>query len=256
MDSTTKTISFLRRLTSDGLLSGEEVWSLSKFFNDNPVCTQSWPGEILAPMLESAFDDGKLTEEEMTLLAETISSIETEWHARNPLSQEEEDAEQPLIVHPALIPVLDLRCEIQSPRDDQAFVVTLGDHACTCPDCQWRKPLPPRHPGKCCKHVAHAFTRTGKVFEPWFQALLDDCFARARGTDPDMTWDLLDIPGSKPALLAGAGGPWCNVFAPSQDGYESYSFNSKKKRWSYGQAPNRAGLIERAIYENLVGVSA
>jgi hypothetical protein len=250
MDSTSKTISYLRRLTFDGMLTGQEVWTLGRFFNDNPEYTKGWPGEILAPMLESAFDDGQLTEEEMTLLAETISSIESEWRGKNPCAQAEEDADQPIVVYPALIPVLDQRYEIQSPRDEQTFVVTLCDHACTCPDWQRRKPLSAQHPGKCCKHVAHAFTRTGKVFEPWFQALLDDCFERARGTDPEANWLLLEIPESKPALLAGGGSPWCNILAPGEDGYEAFSFNTKKRRWSYGQTPKRAGLVERAIQNN------
>ena len=74
MDATLKTIYFLRQLTADGLLTGEEVWSLATFFVKNEDCASVWPGNVLAPMLESAFDDSVLTEEEMRLMAETISS--------------------------------------------------------------------------------------------------------------------------------------------------------------------------------------
>ena len=39
--------------------------------------------DVLAPMLSSAFDDDAINEEEMTLLAETISSVESEWLTQN-----------------------------------------------------------------------------------------------------------------------------------------------------------------------------
>ena len=61
MPATAKTIGFLRTLTSDNLLSEDEVWALARFFNDNPECTEMWPGDLLAPMLNSAFDDAQLS---------------------------------------------------------------------------------------------------------------------------------------------------------------------------------------------------
>jgi hypothetical protein len=249
MDGTEKTIQFLRGLTLDGILTGEEVWGLGKFFMDNPECAQSWPGEVLEPMLESAFDDSSLTDEEMVLIAQTISSIEEEWRSKNPASAREEDESEPVQVKPALIPVIDVKFEIPA-REAESYIVGLKEHTCTCSDWTPRKPLPARHPGKCCKHVAHAFTRTGKVFEPWFQALLDDCFAHGRGTNPSTDWHLLALP-TKPALLGGSSGPWWNVFAPANGVYGKYAFNSKDWRWSFGDSPEKASLIERAIRDHL-----
>jgi hypothetical protein len=249
MDATLKTICFLRQLTADGFLTGQEVWSLATFFTKDEDCASVWPGNVLAPMLESAFDDSVLTEEEMRLLAETISSVEEEWRLKNPCAVDESEAAEPVSVRPALIPVIDAKFEIPAP-DDESYVVVLKDHRCTCPDWTGRAPLPAQHPGKCCQHVAHAFTRTGKVFEPWFQALLDDCFAHARGTNPALEWRLLELP-HKPALVALGSGPWCNVYAPAQGGYETYAFNRLQKLWSYGTAPERAAQIERTIQDSL-----
>lgn len=256
MDATAKTIGFLRTLTLDGLLTSDEVWSLGRFFNDHPECVNSWPGDLLAPMLASAFDDGRLSDEEMVVLAETISSIEAEWRAKNPLSPEEEEEMQEISVHPALIPVLEARFEMDSTKQDETFVVDLAEHACTCPDWAPRKSLPAANPGKCCKHVAHAFVRTGKVFEPWFQALLDDCFAHARGTDPSANWLLLETDERKRALIGGGAERWCTVFAPGSLGYGTYAFHSGENQWSYGDAPKRSRLIERAIRDHLCLVSA
>lgn len=252
MDATLKTIYFLRRLTADGFLTGEEVWSLADFFTKNKDCAAVWPGNLLAPMLESAFDDSVLSEEEMRLIAETISSVEEEWRLKNPCSIEEADEGEPITIRPALIPVIDAKFEIPAPNDE-SYVVFLKDHRCTCADWKPRAPLPAQHPGKCCKHVAYAFTRTGKVFEPWFQALLDDCFAHARGTNPGLEWRLLQLP-NKPALVAMGTGPWCNVYAPAKEGYETFAFNRLQRLWSYGTAPERASQIERAIRDNLADV--
>jgi hypothetical protein len=250
MDSTATTIGFLRTLTADGLLTSEETWSLGKFFIDHPHCAESWPGNLLAPMLESAFDDAQLNEEEMTLIADTIGSIEQEWRMKNPGTAPRPAADTtPAIVQPALIPVIDARFEIPIP-EQESYLVALKEHTCTSPDCQQRKSLPQRHPGKCCKHVAYAFSRTGKVFEPWFQALLDDCFKHARGTHPAMNWLLLDVPENRPALLGGGAGPYCNVFASSGQGYDNYVFHTLENRWSYDASPESAFLIERAIRDN------
>jgi hypothetical protein len=247
MDSTEKTIAFLRTMTLDGYLTSDEVWALGKFFNDNPECTESWPGDVLAPMLDSAFDDASVNEEEMTLLAETISSIESEWLARKPELAESEEYAGPVTTQRALIPVFDARIEVASPHEESSFVVGLKDASCTCPDWLGRKTLPERNPGRCCKHVAYAFARTGRVFEPWFQAILDDCFAYARGTPATPDWFLVQIPEQKPAVISSAQNSWCNVLAPVNGDYQAFAFNTEQGRWSYGEAPTRAGMIAKAI---------
>ena len=257
MDATTKTIGFLRTLTLDGFLTSDEVWAIGKFFNDNPECTQEWPGDVLAPMIGSAFDDDQINEEEMTLLAETISSIEAEWLARNPNLADSEEYAGPFTTQPALIPVIDARLEFPSPREEQSYVVTLHPVACTCAEWkQSRKSLAERHPGRCCKHVANAYVRTGKVFEPWFQAVLDDCFAYARGTCAKGEWLLVQIPEQKPAVVCGAQDSWCTVFAPREHVYQSFAFNPEQRRWSYGEAPARSGAIAKAIREHFAPAAA
>lgn len=256
MDDTQKTIAFLRTLTLDGLLTADEIWALAKFFNDNPACTRVWPGDVLAPMLSSAFDDDAINEEEMTVLAETISATESEWLSRNPSLAESEEYAGPYTTRPALVPVLDARFDVPSPREDTSYVVSLKDTACTCPEWQTRAVLPEQNPGRCCKHVAHAFLRTGKVFEPWFQALVDDCFAYGRGTPPSRDWLLVQVPEQKPAVITAGPNTWCNVLAPTSDGYQTFAFNSEERRWSYGEAPMNSGAIEKAIRNEFAKATA
>ena len=256
MDDTHKTIAFLRTLTLDGFLTAEEIWALAKFFNDNPECTQVWPGDVLAPMLNSAFDDDSINEEEMTVLAETISSIESEWLAQNPNLVETAEYAGPYSTRIALIPVIDARFDVPSPREDASFVVALKEPTCTCPDWQQRRTFPEHTPGRCCKHVAHAFLRTGKVFEPWFQALVDDCFTYARGTPLSADWLLVQVPEEKAAVITAGPNSWCNVFAPSSEGYQKFAYNAEERRWSYGDAPSHAGAIEKAIRNDFLRPSA
>ena len=247
MDETSKTVAFLRTLTLDGFLTADEVWALAKFFNDNPECTRAWPGDVLAPMLSSAFDDDAINEEEMTMLAETISAIESEWLTQNPGLAESEEYAGPYTTQPALIPLIDARVEVPSSREDSSFVVALKEPACTCPDWQNRRIFPEHSPGRCCKHIAYAFARTGKVFEPWFQAMIDDCFAYNRGTQASGDWLLVQIPEHKPTVVSAGPSSWCNVFAPTPDGYQTFAFHPEQRRWSYGEAPKHAGAIEKAI---------
>lgn len=251
MNPTDRTIAFLRNLTADGLLTAEEVWSLADFLNKNKSCRSEWPGNLLAPMLESTFDDGAANEEEMEILASTITSIEQEWSAKHqPQSGTEMVAKNPLKAQQAAMPSIEVSIKIPAKRSDEVYVVSLQQHTCSCPDWRQRQIWPATHPGRCCKHVAHAFAKTGKPMEPWFQALLDDCFLRGKGTDPVDDWLLLSIAKSKPALLSGGPGEWCSVFVPENKGYEKYAFNRIDRRWSYGTIPALSPEIERTIREH------
>jgi hypothetical protein len=249
MNPTQRTIGFLRTLTADGLLSTDEVWSLGKFFQDNPACQNEWPGTLLYPMLGSAFDDNQLSDEEMEVLASTIASIEQEWTEKHP---HKEGSSEPLktlsVIQPAM-PKLDLSFEMPVQKEEKSFLVSLLNHTCSCLDWRQRQIWPLAHPGRCCAHIAHAFARTGKPMEPWFQALLDDCFLRGRGTDPVDDWLLIELPKSKPALVSGGPGEWCAVFTAEPKDYERFSFNRLNRRWSFGEAPAAAAAIERTIFE-------
>jgi hypothetical protein len=249
MTPTQKTIGFLRTLTADGLLSSEEIWSLGKFLNENETSVEVWPGNLLLPMLGSAFEDGHLNEEEMDVLASTISSIEQEWATKNP-HLHPPGPPGPLPVNPPQMPRLELTMEMPSSREEKAFVINLMQHTCTCPDSHQRKVWPVAHPGRCCKHMANAFSRTGKPMEPWFQTLLDDCFMRGRGTDPVDDWLLAQVPKVKPALISGGPSEWCSVFVAENKGYERFAFNRVTSRWSYGAAPTLARAIESTIHEH------
>lgn len=252
MNATAQTIAFLRTLTLDGLLTVEEVWALAKFFNENPECTECWPGDLLAPMLASAFDDAEISEEEMQAIAATISSIEDEWMSKTSNRPSRGETAPPALrVEQALMPLIEQAFDVPSQREDAIYAVSLREHRCTCPDFRLREENPVRHPSRCCRHMAYAFARSGTVFEPWFQALLDDCFAKARGTQNGCDWKLLEVLPRRQVLLAGNSNGWWAVFAPGDENYESFAYHPVQSRWSFGEAPINALFIEQAIRETL-----
>ena len=85
--------------------------------------------------------------------------------------------------------------------------------------------------------------------DPWFQALLDDCFLRGRGTDPVDDWVLAEVSKSKPALISGGPGEWCAVFVAEDNDYERFAFNRMNGRWSFATAPAISKSIERTSQE-------
>ena len=251
MNPTEKTISYLRTLTFDGYLSSEEVWSLARFLNEHEECRGTWPGNILAPILGDAFEDGALSEPEMNALAEAIGKIEHEWVERVSTGKTGDlTIDSAVIITQPRIPTLAQKKTVEG-RSDVQHVVDLNEHRCTCPDWAAREKWPVGHPGRFCKHVPFAIARTGKVLEPWFQALVDDCFLRARGTPPSADWLLIELEPRRHALVSVDKSEWCNVFAPALDGYEHFGFNREQKRWTYGAAPASSGYVEKAVDQYL-----
>ena len=244
-----KTISYLRTLTFDGYLSSEEVWALARFLNENKECRESWPGSVLTPLLGDAFEDGTLSESEMNLLAEAIGQIEHDWMERVTAENTGDLViDSAVIISQPQIPTLNLKKSVEG-RNEVQYVVDLSEHRCTCPDWSTRERWPAGHPGRFCKHVAFAMARTGKVLDPWFQALVDDCFERSRATPPEADWLLIELRPRRHALISVDEGEWCNVFAPGADGYEHFGYNREQKRWSYGARPSDAGCVEAAIQQ-------
>ena len=61
---------------------------------------------------------------------------------------------------------------------------------------------------------------------------------------------LVQIPEQKPAVITAGPNNWCNVMAPTAEGYQNFAFNPEQRRWSYGEAPTRSGVIAKAIREH------
>jgi hypothetical protein len=256
---TLETMRFLRSLTNDGELTGEEVWSLARWLMQHRSAWDAWPGKLLVEPLAAAFEDEQLSLEEMRSLAQLLSQIEHEWASQfkrqgstRPVAPLPNRSATPLPggrgCDPAfLLPSLDIKVPVDG--DPGTFTVSLADHACECAD--WvvrRQQLPARTLGRCCKHVAEALVRhlaSGRC-EPWMHAVLSDCSQNGRGIDPAFDWHLLS--GSQGTIAVAKGrNDWVNVFAPAEDGYQRFGFNTKEQRWAFGAAPDQDQEIIKTL---------
>jgi hypothetical protein len=77
-----ETLELIRRIAEDGILDTDEIWELVGFLNGNKTARHSWPGNVLWETLESMFDDGVLSNEEIEALGHILTDIEHEWRAR------------------------------------------------------------------------------------------------------------------------------------------------------------------------------
>jgi hypothetical protein len=55
------TLRLIRRITSDGELSMQEVWELAEFLNGNESAQHRWPGDRLWRQLERMFEDKEIS---------------------------------------------------------------------------------------------------------------------------------------------------------------------------------------------------
>jgi hypothetical protein len=215
---------------------------------------------LLVPALQSAFEDSELSADEMRELATLIAQVEHQWgqQLKTQGSNFVEATAAPGEDAPRMLPeprlptvsrIVRLTCRIS----EQDYEVNLSNHSCQC--AEWvsiRNRFALGTLGRCCKHVAQALA--GQVrhvnFEPWMAAVLEDCKNHGRGINPDFRWHLLDFPEGIAAISKGEG-QWANVFAPAQEGYERFGFNTVDRRWSYGVAPRREKALVEAIDAHL-----
>lgn len=70
-----ETLRRIRRITADGVLEAEEVAGLADYLSRSDEARGTWPGTILWPTLESIYDDGHLSEEELTVMGDILVGI-------------------------------------------------------------------------------------------------------------------------------------------------------------------------------------
>jgi hypothetical protein len=221
MNKNAELIALCQRLTSDGQLSGEEVWILAKWLNDHPEAGESWPGNILVEPLEAAYADGELDLEEMQRMANLLVQVEKECAgATEDKEAPEETAPAETRSSPAVesllrLPVIPPESAPRSSEESE-YVVNLTDQTCTCAD--WKKSrqhLPAGHLGRACKHIVEKILSTPEAagFNPILLGILNECRWRSRGTNAFDQYVPLSVNGQT-VLLAYSEGEWVNVFAP------------------------------------------
>ncbi len=73
-----ETLRVIRRITADGILTTDEVWDLTQYLNESRDARNSWPGNVLWSTLQSIFDDGVVTDDELEVLGAMLVDVGTQ----------------------------------------------------------------------------------------------------------------------------------------------------------------------------------
>jgi len=248
------TLRQIRRITSDGELSLEEIWDLAHYLNGNESAQHKWPGTRLWKQIERALDDGEINEHEHRHLGDIIVEIE---EACAGISSGVTHIERridldALQVSDLKLPIINQTLFLE-PRagEDRKYSVDLRSHTCTCPDWFARhKDIPAGSFGRGCKHIIASLATARENGEPitkqWdkqsshFVAQLG---TMGLGADPLTHWVHITWDGGD-AYLGWDKTDWASVFAKAGiDEYERFGFNLEDERWSYGAQPPDADLL-------------
>jgi hypothetical protein len=255
----TATLRVIRRITADQILELEEVMDLAGFLNDSRAARHSWPGKVLWKTLESVFEDGEISEEELAAIGSILQDIEHECAGVEDLETEpivvnSESAEAIRSVKDEgfMIPESVTGFSMQT-EAGQLYSVQLGGPTCECGDwTEKRSRLPERDPGRICKHVAMALRdqlRAGRGDE-WpsaFRGMVEELADMFRGTAPDSEWRLLRV-NEQDFLMVLNGADWAHVYGPTEgEKVERFSYRRRDHRWFFGAKPANANLIAAYI---------
>jgi hypothetical protein len=256
------TLRFIRRITSDGILEQGEIWDLAAFLNEDREARHTWPGNVLLETLNSVFDDGEVSPEEMAALGSILRDIENECGTIFADKDEFEDsAEAPpkpadpsaaTNIQPYHLPKISKELTVADPEAG-SLSLDLSTQSCTCADWkEQRRTSEIGEPGRLCVHLAHAFAESLQNQESvpaHTRALLEDLDHRGSGGEPGFTWQLLQLHDER--ILMGHGGPiWCHLYAPSRAGaYERFSYHREEKRWFFGAKPKHSRMLKKFMDE-------
>jgi hypothetical protein len=248
------TLRLVRRITSDGELSLEEIWDLAHYLNGNESAQHKWPGQRLWRQIERAMEDGEISDQEHQHLGDIIVEIEeacagistgiTNIHNRINLDG--------ITVSDLKLPIINQTVFVE-PRadDDQKYTLDLRSHTCTCPDWFARhKDIPQGSFGRACKHIAAALAEARENGEPitkqWDKRaaqLIEQLGRLELGADPFTNWQHIAWEDGD-AFVGWDKSDWASIFANIGIGeYERYGFNLEDERWAYSEQPPHADLI-------------
>lgn len=251
------TLRFIRSVTADGILDKTEIWDLASFLNANRDARHEWPGKVLWETLNSVFDDGDVTDEEMAAVGSMLRDIENECGTIQVERDAFETAAEPARAdapktagQPYHLPKISRNVELTDPIAG-ALEVDLSGQTCTCRDfAEHRQKSEIGDPGRLCGHLVRAFAEalTGLGSVPVHtRSLLADLDRRGCGGEPGFTWQVFDFDGDH-VLLGHGSIVWCHVYSPVDAGeYERFSYNREKKRWFFGDKPRHAAKLKRIM---------
>jgi hypothetical protein len=248
------TLRLIRRITSDGELSMQEVWELAEFLNGNESAQHRWPGDRLWRQLERMFEDKEISPKELIHLGGIIEEIEATCSGvHTGATQIETRTDLEAISSKDLrLPSICKTVYFTSERPlDKQISVDLNNHTCSCQD--WfshHKHLTSGSVGRLCRHMVNAYREvqedSNTMAVNWdldltrFVFILSEFKLAAEAVE---TWQFIEWPDGD-AYVGWGKTDWAAAFVNVGEGrYERYGFNLQDERWSYGAVPPRAEIV-------------
>ena len=251
-------LSVLRLISSDGILTVEEVWCLADWLNNHREAAECWPGSVLVPYLQIIWHDGVLESNEVSGLQALIASVEREMADKRVVASEtptDEPARSPFEKSAAVdqfkLPQVSRVNTVRSSDGYEEYFIDMAGPTCTCPD--WmdrRRDKPEGNLGRACKHIVRTIFDIGmyRQFPPPLWAVLNNCHLRNGGTGPNDEYVVVRVKGRQ--FVASYGnGDWVNVIEIVGGDCERFGYNLAQKRWAYGESPKGARGLRAAIHE-------
>ncbi len=242
------TLRLIRRITSDGELSHEEVWDLANYLNGNDTAQHKWPGTRLWRQLERTFEDREIDEGELTNLGRIIEEIEEacagiSTGATHFSRRVETDNIQESEV---ALPIINQTLFIDANKDDdKKYAIDLRAHTCSCPDWfSYHKEIPAGSFGRACKHIMGSLSQSHEdgelITRGWDKTIVRFIKIVAGfglGVDPLTQWRYLEWNEGE-AYVGWDKTEWASIFTDVGEGrFERFGFNLEDDRWAYGEAP-------------------
>lgn len=259
MTANQATIDFIRQVMADGVVTQQEVISLATYLNENRGARKSWPGSAVFEVLKDVFADGKIEAFEIEGLTKILQGIERicagDTTGQTDLTRVEAAKESD--TNDYAVQSLEQKVTVAATNQfDSTHVVDLRKHKCECKDWnQLRAKLPPKSPGRMCKHLVKGFELAcaanpdfKKTCDSLFLALIKSSADTDRGLEAVENWKLLSKDGTDFLVAWGRKSDWCNVYAKNAAGkLERFGYQHASKRWSFGARPPKAGMLKEFL---------
>ena len=262
MSANQATIDFIRQVMADGIVSEDEVISLGTYLNENRDARKSWPGSAIFEVLKDILADGKIEDYETVGLSKILQGIERicAGDTMGDTGVTQVAVAKKSDTTDCTVPTLDQKITISAANQfDSGKMVDLKRYECECND--WlikRTTLPIGCPGRMCKHLVKGFELAcsgnpdiKKSCDKLFLALINSSSDTNRGLDGVANWKLLSKDDVHFLAAWGPKSEWCNIYTENASGnLERFGYQIKKKRWSFGARPKKAGILKKFLKEN------
>jgi hypothetical protein len=251
-DYTQEYLQLIEEIAEDGELTNKEIVLLAKWLNENKEGRKTWPASLFLPILKDVFADGKIDKSEAHQVGKLIQKVRRQWSREQSLtnsipSQSALDlAIRAFDDSKPRLPSIETVLPISSFNEPgMVYEVNLAGPSCSCPDFKHgRHLLPVGHISRCCKHIMQAFSeaRPSNGWPSWL-----DSFVEAGFNPPqNQEWNIFHSKNGN-YLVSSVIRDWGNVYARISGDNEKYGYNVVEKRWSYGNEPENAVALAKAI---------